>query len=498
MSSDIAKSVTKNMTVMMGSQVVTWISTFVLMIFLPRYLGSEEYGRLYLAMSVSMMFQVFIEFGGSYFISKEVARFHDRAPEMIVNSIGLRLVLSAGSIVLMIGFSFVAGYAPTVRALIAIFAVARLWEGSLSVFTSSFQGFEKMEYRSLTSITEKVSLTIIGVGALLMGANSVVIALIMSAATLLSFLVGVRYIRIMVPRFPRINWQAGWELARKGVPYLLMSIFAVIYYRVNAVMLSLMAPDAVVGWFGAAFRFFDILMFLPSIFSMAVFPVLARLSGEENTVTRTTQKSLDFILVAVIPIGISTFVFAGDIISLLFGLKEFSQSIIVLKVLSFGLLLVYVDFVLVTALIAMDKQRQWSIVALSAIPLSVLLNYLLIPYFQNRLGNGGVGSAVATNITELFIMGAAIVLLPKGVFVVSGVPVPLKAVIAGGIMVGSLWFMGDGPIPWMIRGVLGLVVYGVAALSLRVFQPEEIAFFRSFFSLQSMKKTFLRRRGADA
>ena len=287
-------------------------------------------------------------------------------------------------------------------------------------------------------------------------------------------------------------------LVRKGVPYLLMSVFAVIYYRVNAVMLSLLAPDAVVGWFGAAFRFFDILIFLPSIFSLAVFPVLARLSGEENTVTRTTQKSLDIILVAVIPIAISTFVFAEQIIDLLFGLKEFSQSIIVLKVLSFGLLLVYVDFVLVMALIAMDKQRQWSVVALAAIPVSIILNYILIPYFQARIGNGGVGSAVATNVTELFIMGAAITLLPKGVFVVSGIPVPLKAVGASVFMVGSLWLMENGPVPWIVQGIIGLLVYAGAALSLRVFQPEEIAFFRGFFSLESMKKMFLRRRGADA
>src|SRR5437016_6743136 len=37
----------------------------------PRYLGSEDYGRLYLAISVGMIIQIVIEFGGSYYRSEE-------------------------------------------------------------------------------------------------------------------------------------------------------------------------------------------------------------------------------------------------------------------------------------------------------------------------------------------------------------------------------------------------------------------------------------------
>jgi O-antigen/teichoic acid export membrane protein len=91
MSKDIATSIARNATVMMGSQVVTWVSSFVLMMFLPRYLGSEDYGRLYLAMSIAMIAQVFVDFGGAYYIAKEIARHRDRAPSLIADSIGFRM-----------------------------------------------------------------------------------------------------------------------------------------------------------------------------------------------------------------------------------------------------------------------------------------------------------------------------------------------------------------------------------------------------------------------
>src|SRR6266404_2680946 len=98
MTYDSATSITKNTTVMMTSQMITWISSFILMMFLPRYLGSDEYGRLYLAISITMIFQIIIEFGGNYSIPKEVSRHPERAPALAANFIGLRVLLWACSL----------------------------------------------------------------------------------------------------------------------------------------------------------------------------------------------------------------------------------------------------------------------------------------------------------------------------------------------------------------------------------------------------------------
>src|ERR1043166_4872390 len=104
----VATSITKNTTVMMSSQLITWVSSFVLMMFLPRYLGSEEYGRLYLAISVGMIFQIIIEFGGSYFIPKEVSRYPERAASLATNFTGIRSVLWVCSIIFMMVLAYVA------------------------------------------------------------------------------------------------------------------------------------------------------------------------------------------------------------------------------------------------------------------------------------------------------------------------------------------------------------------------------------------------------
>jgi O-antigen/teichoic acid export membrane protein len=493
-STGTTQSVSRNATVLLGSQLVTWTSTFILMIFLPRYLGSEEYGRLYLAMSLAMMTQVFIEFGGAFYIAKEIAKTPDHAPSLIANSVGLRVFLSLISIAALFVFTLVGGYPPRVRLLIGILSIAKLWEGSLAVYISTFQGFERMEYRSISSITERVVLTAIAVPALLLGGDAVIVAVIMALSTLLSFLVASRFLRRLVRSLPRIQWRAAWGLAKAGLPYLFMAIFAVIYYRINAVMLSLMTTESVVGWFGAAFRFFDILMFLPSILSMAVFPVLARKAHQQNNVSRTTGKSLEVILLAGIPMSIATFVFASDIIRTLFGLREYASSVAVLQMLSPGLFLVYIDFVLVTALVALDRQRQWSVVALLAIPLSIGLNYLLIPLYQGQFGNGGIGSAMATNITELFIMVAALVLMPKGVLGGHSVGVALKGGAAGLCMAGTVWLLQGTPVPWMLSGIAGFAVYSGAIWILGLPEDRERELLRGLVSVDGIKRVLSARR----
>ena len=235
MSKEIATSIARNAAVMMGSQVVTWISTFILMVFLPRYLGSEEYGRLYLAMSVAMIAAVFVDFGGAYYIAKEIARDRTQAGAIVADSIGLRLGLSSLSIVVLFLFAWVAGYSWEVRGLILILGAAKLWEGPLGVLSAAFQGFEQMAHRSVVAIVERVFLTVVGVCALLVGGSAMTIAVIMAISTLLSCLVGFRRLRRLVPRLPAVQWRKMGDLVRAGVPYLLMAIFAVIYYRINAI-----------------------------------------------------------------------------------------------------------------------------------------------------------------------------------------------------------------------------------------------------------------------
>lgn len=492
MSQTIAQSVAKNTTVMMSSQLVTWLSSFILMLVLPRMLGSEEYGRLYLAISFTMIFQIFIDFGGPYFITKEVSRHRERAANLVAHSILLRAVLWFASMVVMAVFCLGVAYSEKVTALILILGVAKLWEGVYRVLGSTFQGLEMMEYTALGVITERVFVTLAGVSVLVLGADTVIIALVMVLGVFLNAAVVYRHARRhFFQNILPVRWDFVWDLVKKGFPYFLYTMCAIIYYRVDVVMLSLMTNEAVVGWYGVSYRLFDVLMFLPSILSLAVFPVLSRLNEvNRETLTRVTQKSLDLIILAGIPISIVSYFFSEQIISLFFGMDEFAPSVLLLRMFSAGLLLVYIDFVLGTALFATDKQRRWTLVAFGALVLNLVLNAVLIPYTQLYGNNGGIGAAVATIVTELFVMLMAIAILPKSILARTSISIQVKGLSAGVLTIGTAWVLSFTGLFWILQALFSAIAYIVSLLLFKAIHPEDTEFLQRFLTIRNIKSIF--------
>ncbi len=91
----------------------------------------------------------------------------------------------------------------------------------------------------------------------------------------------------------KIDWTETKSMIREGIPYLLWTIFGIVYYRIDSVMLSFLTPEAVVGWYGASYKFFDVLAFLPGIYSLSILPVLSKMWGKEDAHARAdnTKKS---------------------------------------------------------------------------------------------------------------------------------------------------------------------------------------------------------------
>ena len=490
MSSDLKKSISKNVAVLAITRIVTWSSTFVLMLFLPRYLGPVEYGRFFLGFSVVSIFALLIEFGGSYSITKSISRNREMVSHILVDSIAIRIFLWIVSFAAVVAYGFFAGYHTTVKIVIIIFGIGMLWSGARSVLWSCFRGFEMLKYPSYGAIAETVFIAVVGISAVLLGLGAIGFAIITTVGTLINFAICVRYIPKMTTKLSPVNWNAAFKYLKEGFPYFLNSIFGIIYYRIDVVMLSFMVPESVVGWYGASYKFFDALMFIPSIFTIAVFPVLSRLWGEGNkSLGRPLQKSLDLILLAGAPVSILAFVFSRQIIILFYGLEGYANSILLLRIFSVGLLLVYIDMMLGMVLLAADKQREITRNSFVAIFVNIGLNYLFIPYTQTHYGNGGIGAGIATLVTELFIMVMMLQAMPGYILKESSVVVQLKALGASFLMIAVVYSARSLHLPWFVQAILGSGIYVTAVYFAKVLEPSEVNLLRSVVKpLQFWKK----------
>lgn len=484
----ISSSVARNMSVMFGAQAVNWVSSFLLLYFLPRMLGTEDFGRLYLALSIKMMLGLLIDFGGNYLIPKEVARSQKIGSHVLSSYVILRIllwVLSIGGIIL---FSHLLGYSQHVHFLILILAVGKLWEGGYSAISAYFQGIERMEYPSLGNIVERMSVALFSIIALFLGADSIIIAIIIATGALLNLIVLVYFSRKMIPFSYKFDFKV-FGLLKTGMPYFLFSLFSVIYYRIDAVMLASFTTESVTGWYGGAFRFFDIVMIFPLIYKTAIFPIFSKLwDDKEGKLEETVSESLRLMVILGLPVALGIFVYAEDVIQFFMGVDEYGPSVIILQIFSLSIPIIYMDIILGSALLsAADRQSAWAVVGFFAIFVNIGLNYFFIPYTQLHFANGGIGAAGSTFFTELFMMCSAFYLLPKGYLRGFEAAYLLKPAVATAIMGTAMWLLMLLGVHWMIALILVSIIYVIGLLILKTFVREELLLLKEFLSIQHLK-----------
>ena len=474
----------------MFSQIITWASSFVLMMFLPRYLGAEDYGRLYFAITINGLGSLAMDLGFTALIVKEIARDRSRAAILAVNAAALRLLMWTVSLVCTLLFVILSGYSAEAIHVVLVLGIANVFFGLYDLIHRVFVGLERMEFRSYGLIIEKVFLAVVGVTLLLMGANSFVIALVMLASMALNFAASTYFLRTIVPVKLEFDTAMWLPLLRAGLPFMISTVLGFIYYRIDVMMLSAMTNESVVGWYGAPHKLFDTLMFFPTILNTAVYPVLARLyHTSKDEMVQTSRKILDLTMIIGVPIAAGMVALARPIIAFLFGLQEFEQSIILLQILSASLLMIYVDFVLNTVLISNDRQRRIVIVSIAATVINVTVNYYAIDYFQHNFGNGAIGPAVTTGITELCVMSMSIAILPKGCFNRHNLVLAAKTLLAGGVMWLAIGMLQAQALHWVLAALIGSMAYVLVLLALKVVTKREVMFFLSLLPFRKAAPT---------
>ena len=115
-------------------------------------------------------------------------------------------------------------------------------------------------------------------------------------------------------------------------------------------------------------------------------------------------------------------------------------------------------------MIAVDRQRIWTLTACGAAALNILLNLFAIPLTDHLWGNGAIGAAVVTVTTEVFMMVCALVLRPAGVMDRFTVSFAVRCVVASVAMIPAVLVFSSGGV--FVEVAVGMMVYAVASIAL--------------------------------
>ncbi|MCA9970192.1 MAG: flippase, partial [Anaerolineales bacterium] len=348
--------VAKNATVLMASQLTTWLLTLLLTLFLPRFLGARAVGQFHFANSLWAIVAMAVTFGMDRYLTKEIAR--TAVPDTLngrsraAHLFGVTLL--ARTLLYLLGFGGVAlylallDYPPETAQVVLVIGVAQLLWQYVSAATAVLQGLEQMQAISIGSIAGKALNTVVAIALLLLGYGVLPVAAVTIGAALANLLVLLHALRRSLPLRPSLHpravghaLRASARMLRASATYLFTQLSLVIYMQVDIILISLLVDETTIGWYGAADQLFGTLLFIPTVFMTAVFPALSRLyTTDTGSLQRLTSKSFDLLLLLSVPIGLGLLVVAGPAVVLLFG-AEFAPSGPVLAVFGIVLILTY-------------------------------------------------------------------------------------------------------------------------------------------------------------
>jgi O-antigen/teichoic acid export membrane protein len=318
---------------------------------------------------------------------------------------------------------------------------------------------EQAIFPVIGSILEKVLSTFFGILLLRSGYDVQGMALVLLGGSL----VGVIWQAICFYHRVGTGFVIDFALIRKlirtNIPFLIYGVLSVIYYNVDAVLLSFMTNTAVVGWYGAAYRLFDTLTFLPNlVISTIMYPIFSKLSiTSESDLKLAVEKSMNFLLFCGIPITVALIILAPNIISFLYYRAEFTSAIPALQALSPGLIFLYINTALGTTILSKRQDRKIPIMAAIALVFNLGLNLIVIPLYQH------IGAAIVTSLTELLLLFIAVVFIPKQLLPLGSLQVGAKALLASLVMAVIIWHLRT----WNIFALVStatLLYLGVAML----------------------------------
>jgi len=157
----------------------------------------------------------------------------------------------------------------------------------------------------------------------------------------------------------------------------------------------------------------------------------------------------------------------------------------------------YLNIMLSQVLIAMNRQSSWTWVMAATTVVNPLFNLGLIPFTDDRYGNGAIGAAIALLLTEMVVVAAGITLIGRHVFARETVGRAALGTLAAGVAWSAGW-LTRGSIGGFPALILAALSFAGAAALLRVFPREEIDLMRQGLRKVTRRLPGLRRSASAA
>lgn len=387
------KSYLSNTLWLMGDNIITLGVGFLTSVVIARYLGPEEFGVFSYAISMVALFAAAGHMGLSGLVVREVVKKPGERGIILGTTLGLKFIgMISGYVILLTYAAIYEGFKSREFAVLALAGIILIFR-PFDIIDFWFQAFVQARYATVAKLTGlavgafcKLLFVFLGFNVFYFIGASV----IQAAFVTFSLLIVYKLKSSLSLSEWGFSWKKAKELFSDGWVIYLGSIFAVIYLKIDQVMLRWFEGTEAVGIYAVASQLSEAWYFIPGAIVASLFPKLIKLR-EVNICefNKRMQQLFDLLFILALIVAIIMTFLSEWIITIFFG-QHYIESSSVLVIHIWAAIFIFMRSAF-SKWILIENALVFSLITQGTGALiNVALNFIFIPRY------GVQGAAYAT------------------------------------------------------------------------------------------------------
>lgn len=384
-------------------RIFTLIVSFIVTVYVVRYLGPTNYGTLSYAVGFVGLFSFLANLGIDQVLYRELVKTPEKADELLGSSLGLKLGAGLLTYFITCIITLIIGDGFFISSLIWIIGLSFLLQ-PFQIINFYFQS--RVEARK-TILTQTAVIVLLSIAKLLIIYFNFGIYYFSAIFVLESLLYALFYVHAYQKTRKILKWQFNSDIAKTILkaswPFMLATAFTVIYTRIDQFMIKHFIDTTSVGIYDAAVRIAEAWYFVPGAVVTSIFPAI--INAKNLGIERYHKRLFHFFTVMfwiTLAIALPIYFFSDQIIALLYGSKyagsEAVLRIYVLSGISYSLTIALSQY-----LTAEHHEKAVFLSSLFGMIVNIALNLIWIPKY------GISGAAYATLVAYTLVLFSVLV-----------------------------------------------------------------------------------------
>jgi len=379
---------------LMGERVLRMGVSFIIGVYVVRYLGPERYGVLSYAMSFVALFLSIASLGVDEIVVRDLSKDTSEKPVVLGTAFYLKIVgtfLMGGTIAIVTEFS---GETVLSKEIILILIVPVLLQ-SFNIIELFFRATVQSQYVAYANIMALVTASAAKMFFIFAQLSLIGFAWIYSLEAFVFSLGLIFCYQWNVGKISSWKWDKEYakKILKDGWPMILAGLSTGLYMKMDQVMIMKLLDSSSVGLYSTAVKLCEVWLFVSMVICPSVLPAIVNAKAKDQNLYRQRMIQLYRLMLLIsISISIGTTLSSEFLISFLFG-EEFLESSPVLALYIWSLIPLFLAVASSQALTAENLLKYSFYRTILGSISNLLLNLWFIPLY------GIMGAVYATLIS---------------------------------------------------------------------------------------------------